>query len=501
VITKRKRKWLLIVILVLAWSAGLVGFFRIEKVIQVKAKKITPAAINTVIGITRDVAVPVLLYHGLVDEDDGSNVTVANFREQMTALKENGYTTIDTHDLWAFYKQGAKLPDKPVMITFDDGRKDSFLNSEPILEELGFKAVMFDVTGKQDEQDQFFLSWDELRQMRDSGRWDIEAHAYEGHDVIPINANGETGHFASNKMWLSAQNRLESDEEYKGRLSRELLAAKQDLEENLPGIDVDSVAYPFGDYGQMSVNMDKKKAIQTYTDIVKSIYAMSFELNYSGSDFNNFPDSDYSLLRRLEISSDLTGDDLVKKLKQSKLTKLPYVSSEFEPEQLASWFCNWGQAYVEDGSIKLASDNNESGAEVVLYGGHYWKNYSLKTRIGIESGSAHIIGRYVDDNNFAFVEIANDTIVLGQKVHGENTTLKSINLKSQGEYRIELNFTGNTMQCRVDDRALSEPVALDASLAKGGVGFQAWNGGNGAAKVAVRMIAIFDNTDQQGRKA
>ncbi|OFW59895.1 MAG: hypothetical protein A2W01_11950 [Candidatus Solincola sediminis] len=499
VITKRKRKWILIFILVLAWSAGLIGFFRVEKAIQVKAKRIEAAAINPVIGVASEVSVPILCYHGLVDEDDGVNVTVDNFREQMIALNENNYTTIDTHDLFAYYEYGARLPDKSVMISFDDGRKDSYYNAEPIFEELGFKAVMFDVTGKQDEQDPFFLNWDELRRMHDSGRWDIQAHAWQGHDEISIGPNGETGYFASNKMWLVAENRLETSEEYKGRLSEELLRIRQDLENNIPGINVDALAFPWGDYGQWAANIDKKEAIPTYLNVVKSIYGLSFELNSSGSDFNNFQDSDCALLRRFEVTSYITAEDLIKKLKQSKLTKLPYVIPEFGPDQLSGWFCNWGQAYIEDGAIKLASEKNQSGAEIALYGAHYWHDYTLKARIAIESGAAHIIGRYVNDNNFAFCHITDGEIVLGQKVGGNNYILKSIPLKHQGEYLIELDFKGNAIQCRVDDKSISEPIAIDPSLAKGGVGFQAWNAENGAARIAIRMVAVFDNIEKEDR--
>src|SRR4030042_7056102 len=313
-ITKKKGKYILILVLVLAWAGGLLGFVQLEKYVVLNANRTTASFVNPIAGVTRQVSIPVLLYHGVGEKEDGVNITIPAFREQMVTLKENGYTTINTQDLLSFYKADARLPQKPVIITFDDGRRDSFKNSDAVLKELGFKAVMFVVTDRQDTENDFFLSWDELRQMHRSGRWDIEAHSYNGHDLIQIDGEENMGNVYSNKMWLSEQSRLESDDEYRQRISEDLQAVKSDLENNIEGIKVVSFSYPFGDYGQKGVNIPKLAAVKTYTDAVKGIYPLSFELNFTGSDFNNFDDSDNSLLRRFEVPYDLPADDLITSL-------------------------------------------------------------------------------------------------------------------------------------------------------------------------------------------
>jgi peptidoglycan/xylan/chitin deacetylase (PgdA/CDA1 family) len=490
VITKRKRKWVLILVLVLLWGSGLFGFFHVENVIAVRASKVQYAAINPVIGVARDVTIPVLLYHGIVKQDDGENVTIANFKKQMQSLKDNGYTTLDSNDLYAYYRQGARLPDRSIVITFDDGRKDSYENGDPILGEFGFKAVMFVVTDKQDENDSFFLSWDELRQMHDSGRWDIEAHANNGHDTIQIDAAGNMGNYYSNEMWLPAQNRVETLDEYKARVYQDLQAAKSELEENIPGSQVLSMAFPLGDYGQKSINIDRNTAIKSFMDIVKTFFALSFELNFSGSDFNNFQDSDYSLLRRFEVPSDLSADDLIALLKDSRAAALPYAVSGFTDDELANWFCNWGKVYVEGNNVKLSSDENESGGEVILYGGHYWKNYSLDTSLSIQAGSAYMIGRYVDDNNFVFCQISGKDLILGEKIHGQNRTLLTQTISQKDNYPMRFDFMDNNVALKLDGQVLASATAIDPSLSQGGVGFQAWNPEGGPAMITVERVMV-----------
>lgn len=499
-ITKKKRKYVLIIVLLLAWGAGVLGFVRFEKYMEVKGQRIVMASVNPVMGVAREVPIPILLYHGIVKEDDGVNVTITNFKEQMIALRERGYTALDTKDLFGYYKQGAKLPEKPILITFDDGRKDSYLNGDAILKELGFKAVMFIVTDKQDSEDSFFLGWDELREMHASGTWDIEAHANKGHDAIQVDADGNVGNYGSNKMWIAEQNRLETDEEYKNRLSEDLRTVKNDLEMNIPGLHVISFAFPLGDYGQRTINMEKETAIKTYTEAVKSIYPLSFELNFRGSDFNNFDDSDSNLLRRYEVPSDISADALVQMLVESRVSKLPYAVSQFTSEELSNWFCNWGKVFVDNTCVTLASEESESGAEMVLYGGHYWKSYTLQTEISLESGNAYIIGRYVDDDNFAFCGISNNGIVFGEQVAGTNYELAYVNPhRSQNDYRIELQFVDNTVIGKLDDQPLFGPIPINPCLKRGGIGFQVWNSENGAARVSVYKVAISNQqTDKEG---
>src|SRR5207244_610571 len=93
--------------------------------------------------------VPVLLYHGLTpfsrDPLLAYNVhmTVAAFEDQMRAIKHAGYSPITCEQLAAWYQGRGRLPNKPLLITFDDARLDSFRYGDPILAKYGLKATMF----------------------------------------------------------------------------------------------------------------------------------------------------------------------------------------------------------------------------------------------------------------------------------------------------------------------------------------------------------------------
>jgi peptidoglycan/xylan/chitin deacetylase (PgdA/CDA1 family) len=92
--------------------------------------------------------VPVLMYHGVIEGDRATrmDIPVSRFRKHMEYLKSEGCQTVLTGDYAAFLKGERKPPDKPVMITFDDGTRGQFELARPILNELDFKAVFFVVT-------------------------------------------------------------------------------------------------------------------------------------------------------------------------------------------------------------------------------------------------------------------------------------------------------------------------------------------------------------------
>lgn len=133
-------------------------------------------------GIARAVRVPILMYHYLsvppADADiyrQDLSVAPELFAAHLDAMQAAGYTTIKMYDLVAHLNQGAPLPEKPVVITFDDGYRDNYENALPLLRERDMVATFFVVTDFIDERRPAYLSWDMAREMLAAGM-DIESH-------------------------------------------------------------------------------------------------------------------------------------------------------------------------------------------------------------------------------------------------------------------------------------------------------------------------------------
>lgn len=120
--------------------------------------------------------VPVLMYHYISEPPEGSDiyrtdlsVTPELFRAHMQYLAENGFTPIDLYDLSRAITQHGGLPEKPVIITIDDGYRDNYENGFPILKEFGFTATIFLATNFLDDGHPGYLTWAMVKEMSEAG--------------------------------------------------------------------------------------------------------------------------------------------------------------------------------------------------------------------------------------------------------------------------------------------------------------------------------------------
>jgi peptidoglycan/xylan/chitin deacetylase (PgdA/CDA1 family) len=127
--------------------------------------------------------VPILMYHYISDPPQNADkyrldlsTSPALFREQLTFLVENGYETVDLYDLTLAIVDKSILPDKPVIITLDDGYRDNYVNAFPILQELGMTATFFVTTEFIDQNNPAYMDWAMVEEMAAAGMR-IEPHS------------------------------------------------------------------------------------------------------------------------------------------------------------------------------------------------------------------------------------------------------------------------------------------------------------------------------------
>ena len=196
-------------------------------------------------------AIPVLLYHGIGTSNELS-VTQRAFAEQMAALRRLGFRSVSIEQ-YARFRQGDRrgLPDRPVLITFDGGRLDSYRGADRTLARFQFRATMFVRTSRVQSGDPFFLTWRELKSMAASGRWDVQPMAHAGHRLIAQNAAGATGPFYAVRRYTRSEG-LEPFADYERRVASDVFRARSIMEDH--ALPPHAVAVPYGNYGQVSSN-------------------------------------------------------------------------------------------------------------------------------------------------------------------------------------------------------------------------------------------------------
>ena len=148
------------------------------------------------LATTLPAQIPVLLYHGIgtpspVAGSVGNyNVTLTNFKADMAALAAAGYATVTPSQYVAWlHGINLRLPEKPVLITFDDAFwSDTF--ATPILAQYGFHAVMFVVTGYADGlYGTEYAPWKIVSALPGEG-WYLQLHAGECGHALPTRCTG-----------------------------------------------------------------------------------------------------------------------------------------------------------------------------------------------------------------------------------------------------------------------------------------------------------------------
>lgn len=192
------------------------------------------------------VELPILLYHNLTNEPSNT-VCAAQFAQQMEALQTAGYTPIKIQALEQFVLNGTRLPDKPVLITFDDGYSSNYEIAWPILKKHGFSAVIFVIgcsigknTYKETGVSMYsHFTMEQGSEMVKGGLITLASHGYDIHEV--------KGRDPEPIRKGILQKEGETDKEYEEFLSKDCEKMR-----NILGSGADYFAYPYGIYSDKS---------------------------------------------------------------------------------------------------------------------------------------------------------------------------------------------------------------------------------------------------------
>ena len=197
--------------------------------------------------------VPILMYHHLSEDVTNSEmVSPEQFEAQIRALSEAGYTGVSFDELQAYVLRGAPLPEKPVVITFDDGYESNYTLAYPILQKYGMKATIFAIGvsfGKDHYKDTDYaitphFGAAEAAEMAASGLISIQSHTYDMHQWPPYESGSAV---RENILPLPG----ESEEAYVQALTEDFTRSRA-LLEDAAGQPVDVLAYPAGQYSTLA---------------------------------------------------------------------------------------------------------------------------------------------------------------------------------------------------------------------------------------------------------
>lgn len=235
----KKTDYLLLALLVLLMGAGILSY-------AVSCSRMASAQTPLSLSDSRaSVDIPILMYHSISKDSSGENeytVSQRRFEEDLKWLRDNGYTTVFPSQLVSYAKEGAMLPAKPVILSFDDGFANNYLYAFPLLQKYNMKAVIALIGVESDRSsgdiyrnpEHSNLTWGEAAILARSGLLELASHTYDLHTISAARKGADKSHG-------------ESAADYRQVLTEDL-TKNQELIEAASGKPPGTFAWPFGAY-------------------------------------------------------------------------------------------------------------------------------------------------------------------------------------------------------------------------------------------------------------
>ena len=213
------------------------------------------------IFINQHYVLPIVMYHSVSPaavKENRLQVSVKHFARQMRFLKKNNYNVLRLEELADLIKNKNKIPPRTIALTFDDGYKDNYKYAFPILKKYNLPATMFVIVKEIGRSDR--LSWQEIREMQNSGLVSIGSHCLGPEPLVNIKTAAA--------------------------LKEEIFESKNILERKL-GREVTMFSYPEGRFNPK---------------IKELVIQAGYKLAVTTSPGKKFADDDVFALKRLRIS-------------------------------------------------------------------------------------------------------------------------------------------------------------------------------------------------------
>lgn len=394
-------------------------------------------------------------YFGVDRTGTDTLMSTENLDKQLKALKDNGYVTITQSDIMDYYLNGKTLPPKSLFLLFEDGRRDTAIFSQKIIEEYNLKATMLTYADKFTKKDSKFLSSKDLLELVDSSYWELGTNGYR---LEYINV------FDRESNYLGRLNSIEFakiaskvDREYNHYLMDyirdEHNIPKESYEEMKQRIDNDyeSLAKVYNEkinqvpklYALMHSNTGKFGTNDKVSDVnskwIKELFNMNF--NREGYSLNSRKSSIYDLTR-IQPQSYWSTNHLLMRIWDDTKADIKF---EVGDKDKASKFKEIaGKAEFKDDTIILTSLPEGKGMLKLLDSEDY-KDIKVSTTLkGNVIGSQSIYLRSnADQSSSICIQLMNNVLNVLDISEDKANPIFSLDLSKNGEEKFDIKDAGN----------------------------------------------------------
>jgi len=261
----------------------------------------------------------VLSYEGVTQSDNPRHVSPERLAGHLHALRQAGWNTITTEDVFRFYAESQPLPDKALLLIFEGGRKDQMVRATPLLEANGFVAHLAVPSAVTRQWGNHYLKSVEIEKISRMPHWRFISMGHDAIRAVPLDAAGNFGNFLSQRAWTPGG--PESDAQFRDRIAEDFREASLKLS-RWTGSYPNAYLFPYADAGA-SPNADPLSAALVHQELSRW-HTLAFL--GEGDSFNSHR-TDPFRLTRLRVRGDWSAGELLSRMRSFDAPGYPAVSS------------------------------------------------------------------------------------------------------------------------------------------------------------------------------
>lgn len=438
-----------------------------------------------------------LSYFGVDRDGSDTLISTKDLEKQIKSLKDNGYVTITQEDILDYYNKGKKLPEKSMFLLFEDGRRDTAIFAQKILEKHNYKGTILTYADKFEKEDPKFLMPKDLLKLKNSTYWELGTNGYrlefinvfdreenflgeltsiefsELQDTIDRDYN----HYLMDYIRDEDSVPFESYDEMKARISNDYKKLSEIYNNDLGGVP-ELYAIMHSNTGQFGTN---NRVSDVNEEWINKLFAMNF--NREGFSLNTKESFIYDLTR-LQPQAYWSTNHLLMRLYDDTKEEINFVIGD--KEKALDFEEVKGQIEFIDDKVILTSLPKDTGL-LKLKNSEGYKDINTSVYLnGNVIGSQGIYLRAIDDlSNSLAVKLINDKIEVTETLGGNKEVIFSKELNTFGEYltfsngakvdikekgnkKLDISLSGNNLSINIDDETIVSDLEVKV-LDKGSV--------------------------------
>jgi hypothetical protein len=393
----------------------------------------------------------VALSFGKIAESGEDVIRAASFAAGLKALRDAGYTSVSLREVDRLLREGKALPERPLVLLFEEAQRASTEIADATLRELGFQGVAFADVPQLEVGNVDLVSRHRLAQLVASGRWEIGIAGCGGAE--------EKGADAS--------------------VSPPELARARTLLQSWTG------ASPLAIDCHSPLSAGKAASDTWRRALEGASLRLGFVLGNPRAVYRDDPPFE---LRRVRVGKDWGPRELVAHVAASEPRRAPFVDDFSSVEPSPAWFVDRGELDQHDRTLQIAARPGESGSLLLLGGTERWRDAYVGVEVvEVLRGQFWISLRARSGASLRFGLVDGDAVL--QASDGAETHQLARRRVGRREVKLGLRVIGDRAVATLDDEPfIDRPAELPAGLEYGPLALAVWDP-DGGAKARLRRVA------------